>query len=78
MTRNNNHFKTKMGEFNNQRSKFGEEKRTLEAQVATLEQTNNALRADAEKAKISITPIESVNDQSATIVRNLIIRLSIY
>lgn len=64
-----------MGEFNSQRSKFGEEKRTLEAQVATLEQTNSALRADAGKA---IAPIENVNDQSAIIVCNLIIRLSIY
>jgi hypothetical protein len=62
-----------MGEFNSLRSKFAEEKLAWDARVATLEQTNSALRADVEKATTSAAPSEDASKHIATIVRSLIL-----
>lgn len=72
-TKNTQGFKAKLGELNSQKSMLTEEKRQLEAKVATLEQENSALKTSKlEAAPASATQAEELQKQNALLVSQVL------
>jgi len=73
VNRNNISFRAKMGELNGQKSTLSEDKKQLEAKIASLEQELSSLRSsqtsNTEGNTVAAAQIQELQKQNGTIVR---------